>query len=70
MEIMNHQIADGSLLARIVERRTYGDGIVVIYTDDEQRLVRAARDLASTLSEEITVEVYELKEFIEHRTAP
>ncbi len=27
--------------------------MAVIYTDDEQRLVRAARDLASTLSEEI-----------------
>ncbi len=33
--------------------------MAVIYTDDEQRLVRAARDLASTLSEEIQVESLE-----------
>ncbi len=33
--------------------------MAVIYTDDEQRLVQAARDLASTVSEEIQVEVYE-----------
>ncbi len=41
--------------------------MAVIYTDDEQRLVQAARDLASTVSEEIQVEKYEdeLRESIE-----
>ncbi len=41
--------------------------MAVIYTDDEQRLVQAARDLASTVSEEIQVETYEneLRESIE-----
>ncbi len=31
----------------------------VIYSDAEQRLVAAARELASTVSEEIQVETYE-----------